>query len=447
MSNKSPIYLSISLILLFANAHATTYFVRSGASGNGTSWAKAWGDVSSISWSSLSAGDTVCVAGGTYSSGLTFAKSGTSGNPITIKRAVASDANCGSTTSGWSPSYDAQAVIGSITTNGSYVTVDGVVWNGFKINVPNSGSAMTSGVGTGSATNGITIRYVEIAGPCDGLADSTCQSAAPSGDPRGYSTGYWTGSNYLNQNNWLIQYNNIHGMCDGVYAIGATNWIIEHSRIADTISLPSNDGSYTCHDNFFITNGSTGVFRYNEVANWNVEGFLFWSTSSSWEIYGNVFHDPQPTSYNRLLETQNAVNTVKFYNNTVVNMTWTVCMNNPGSGGSWGGGTSLLNNLYYGNKFSDCASTDIDGEDYGYSDKALSEAHGQGKAPNPFLNYSAKTVAGYNLSGHTNAGLNLGSPYNADYNGHTRVNWDRGAFEYEPSSSPAPPSGLAAVVH
>lgn len=76
--------LTLILLPLFltANLSATAYFVRSGASGNGTSWANAWGDVGKIAWSSLSAGDTVCIAGGTYSGSITYGKSGTSSNPI-----------------------------------------------------------------------------------------------------------------------------------------------------------------------------------------------------------------------------------------------------------------------------------------------------------------------------------------------------------------------------
>ncbi len=185
-----------------------------------------------------------------------------------------------------------------------------------------------------------------------------------------------------------------------------------------------------CHDNFFITNGSNGTFRYNEVTNWHVEGFLFQAGTASstnrsiWYIYGNIFHDPATDSFPRLLESQVTPNTVYFYHNTIVNMPRaTVYCSGVTNSGSWAAGTIATNNLYYGNNFADCG---LPAGGYSYSDKPLSEAHGQGNAPDPFANYSARSVAGYNLRAHTNAGSNLGSTYNTDYNGNTRVNWDRG---------------------
>jgi hypothetical protein len=427
---------------LFASAHATTYFVRSGASGNGTSWAQAWGTVSGISWSSLNAGDTVCVAGGTYSGLLTVAKGGTSSTPIIVKRALTVDPVCGSSTAGWSSAYDSQAVIGGIVLNNSYVVIDGSVWHGFKI-IMGSVDSTYYGIGTGGPNSYITLRNIEVSGPCNGTGDSTCISPGTSGDPRGLGTIHWNGSSYDASNNLTVQYVDLHGQCDGFYPVNTTNLLFEHSRIADTLMLPN--GGYTCHDNAVIAQQNTNaVFRYNEITNWNVEGMLFNPNGNwpeTWDIYGNVFHDPQPTSYNRIIEVQyGSSGPYHFYNNTIVGGTY-IC-SNATNGGSWASGTVFYNNLYYGNNYADCAAGGVT-EDYAYSDKTLSEGHGQGRAPNPFLNYSANTVAGYNLSAPTNAGLDLGSPYNVDYNGNTRVKWDRGAFEH----APAPPSGLAAVVH
>jgi len=64
-----------------------------GSSGAGTSWGAAWKDFNNIVWSSVAAGDTIYISGGTtsqtYSSvTLTIGKSGTAGNLITIDSGI-----------------------------------------------------------------------------------------------------------------------------------------------------------------------------------------------------------------------------------------------------------------------------------------------------------------------------------------------------------------------
>ena len=60
------------------------------------------------------------------------------GSPITLKRATASDATCGSSTAGWSAAYDAQVILSKITLQNNYVTIDGVVPSGILLNLANS---------------------------------------------------------------------------------------------------------------------------------------------------------------------------------------------------------------------------------------------------------------------------------------------------------------------
>jgi len=62
---------------------ATAWYVDNTASGsnNGTSWTNAWTSFASINWSSVAAGDTIYISGGstskTYNETLTIGKSGT----------------------------------------------------------------------------------------------------------------------------------------------------------------------------------------------------------------------------------------------------------------------------------------------------------------------------------------------------------------------------------
>lgn len=85
-------WLMACVALLVSSAHGATHYVKADAVGanNGTSWTDAWTNTSTINWSSVSPGDNILVSGGTnelHYNGFTWGKSGTPGNPITIKHA------------------------------------------------------------------------------------------------------------------------------------------------------------------------------------------------------------------------------------------------------------------------------------------------------------------------------------------------------------------------
>jgi len=242
------------LALLFAgNCFAATWFVRPTFTGthNGTSWATAWNGA--ITWASLNAGDTVCMAGGTYTTGLSSGKAGTSGNPITVKRAIASDAQCGSGTSGWDGSYDAQVNIGhgGISITHSYVTIDGMVDNGIY-GFMNNGDDTYAAVEGGST--GAVLRYVEISGP------GTPSGINQNSDSRSLSVGYHGSATYA-----LVSHVNVHGSCMNMIIFTAFGLIVEHSRLAD--SIDHTPGNSNCHPNVFEVFGGTIAFRYNEIVN------------------------------------------------------------------------------------------------------------------------------------------------------------------------------------
>jgi hypothetical protein len=83
----------IAAILIFAacvGVRAATWYVdiaNDGGTENGTSWATAWGKPSDVVWASISAGDTIYLSDGTYTTGFSVGKSGTALNPIVIKKA------------------------------------------------------------------------------------------------------------------------------------------------------------------------------------------------------------------------------------------------------------------------------------------------------------------------------------------------------------------------
>jgi len=429
----------LMLGVMIAQATAATYFVRSGGAGskNGTSWANAWPELSSISWSTLAAGDVVCLAGGSYTGSISTAKSGAAGNPITIKRATAADSRCGSTSAGWTASFDSQVVTtGSIDLANDYVTIDGSVWNGIQVIVGNPVGGRSIAIESAAPTNGVVLRNIEAAGPCP-----NGQKCAQNGDNRAASLNHWNGSSYDLQNNMTMQYLNLHGSCTIMWIANSNNLTIEHTRFADTSD--TTPGNTHCHPNVIATNDSTNTtFRFNEITTWEVEGIMICpgttgGCKNSWYIYGNLWHDPFTGSFPRVIESQGGVNGPIFlYNNTFVNLYY-ICAN-AGNNGSWSTSNQGRNNIYY-NSATPCG---LASEDYDYSNKALSEAHGQGNAPNPFVNLAAQD---YRLAMDTTPGLNLGAPYNIDYLGATRTTWDRGAYEFGAGApAPPPPTGPAA---
>src|SRR4051812_28157757 len=83
----------ISSTRMSVTATGSTYYVsKNGNNTTGSSWSNAWNELDQINWSSIQAGDTIYIDGGstsmTYTSTLTPTASGSSGSPITIKLAI-----------------------------------------------------------------------------------------------------------------------------------------------------------------------------------------------------------------------------------------------------------------------------------------------------------------------------------------------------------------------
>src|SRR4051812_4986737 len=86
-----------------ANALAADIYVRKGATGMGTSWTDAYGELNKVSWTGLS-GYTLWIAGGSYVTGLPDINIPNT----TIKRATVASHG---TATGWSDSYDGQVTV------------------------------------------------------------------------------------------------------------------------------------------------------------------------------------------------------------------------------------------------------------------------------------------------------------------------------------------------
>lgn len=409
---------------------AATKFVNhsAAASGDGTSWAKAWSNVSSIKWATLAPGDFVCIAGGTYSGAITPTSSGTSGHAITVERAHASDAHCGSSTAGWSAAFDSQVSVSGIALGGiHYVTIDGMVANGITMKLANS-SGSNSAVSAIGPTSNVTLSHIEVSGPCGTTA---CNQK---GDTRSIDLNHWNGSSYDLQDTMTIQNSNLHGSCTILWTAHSTNLVIQHTRFAD--SADSTPGNPYCHPNVIAEQDSTNAtFRFNEVTNWQVEGIMACPNggcNSSWKIYGNVWHNPMLGSYPRVLEVQGNTNgPYTVYNNTFVDVSYAVF--NVANGGSFASGTVEANNIYW--------NSPIDSQLKGTYDLCNSACAGSSyQVDNNTDLFVGWSTENYQLAIPTVAGKNLSSIstttdlYNYDFNGVKRGTdgvWDRGAYEFK----------------
>lgn len=417
---------------VFTEAYAANWYVRSGAAGNGTSWENAWGDVTLIAWASISPGDTIWLAGGSYGD-LTPGKSGnadTDAGRIFVKRATTS---VHGSDIGWDVSYDTQVVLSSIRWNtlntGSYLTIDGQVERGIKI--PH-GSGGTAAISFDRGVSYVTLQYIETAGPGDTIG------YYHTGDDRGIDITAWNGSSYEAVDYLRVRHSKIHGACTQVWNMNANNGVWEYNEIYN-----STTSGTICHPNIFVTASSSNLtFRYNRVHTYSAEGIMILNGGhGSLYVYGNIWYNGQ--IYARVLESQDGVNgPVYFYNNTMDGLwnTWLTA-----NGGSWASGSVASNNIYWNcNQGGPTRS-------YDFCSGTCTGSGSISNGSNPFVNLTGhdyRIVSTTGVSYPRDKGTDLGAPYSADMLGVTRGGdgtWDIGAYEHNSDvviRIPAPVTGL-----
>lgn len=403
------------LSLLGVQAEAANWYVRSsGGSGAGTSWTAAWNNFSGINWGSVSCGDTIWVAGGTYSAGLAPSKKCTNGSPLFIRRARTDASACTSVT-GWSSSYDATinhtASPAVNWASAQYVTVSGRTTAsggdyGWYINLTGrtEGNAVHS-LYTGSGAHN-TLEYTEIRGP--GAIKHT-------GDMRAF--------NYVGGGpGHVISHCKVSKMESCIYLVGMNDTIIEYNDFSEIAT------SSSLHPNTIIQwDPSSGtIIRYNTFHNELGEGIFFEQTGgvSNVQIYGNAFYDTD-----KVIEIFANVPNLKVLNNTFCNISWSIY-----TGGKWGVGSEERNNLYY---------------NVGTINHPTTQSNNLSTTVNVFANSSIKDfhiVSTTGVNYPRNAGYDLSAYFTKDKDGVTfggDGNWDIGAYSYGANTvTLLAPSGL-----
>ena len=433
---RLPALIALAAALSSAGAHAADWFVRpnggSYGAATGKSWTTAFNGFSGISWSSVACGDTIWVAGGTYTQDLLPAKKCSSSARLSIRRAR-SDAPGATAAVGWVADFNTtvhQTNGAGVVFSGDwdYITISGRTTaaggaNGWWIDM----RGRTQGAGiefvNGAGADYNTMEYMDLQGP--GAINYTGDGRGIDATPFSSATGN------------VFSHLKIFDWESAIYHAGINGSTFEYLDVYDIMA--ANWSSY--HPNGLYTSRSKDVIvRYSKFhkgpKGYGVgEGIFFeqGGGAANWQIYGNLFYDLNSTGL-KAIEITSAVPGLKIYNNTFDNIIV------PGvfvNGGSCGSGSETKNNLSFATSApNSCGATSNN----------LTIA----SAPMPFVNraghdyrISATIGTGY----PRDAGANLSSVFTRDMMGISFGAdglWDIGAYAYD-SQVAAPlsaPTGL-----
>jgi hypothetical protein len=454
--------LIIGLVSLPLTLFAANWYVRPAATGanSGTDWNNAWSN-SSIKWASVKAGDTVWLAGGSYSGGLTVGASGSSGNPITINRVLSTD-SAPKAAVGWSTSFDSTVAFSRAINLPacSYVTIDGrkpyvatvgakgVTNAGITVTMTKSGGDGIDGATSGSLTGDI-VRNVSLIGPY-----ATTSSPA---------SGTVSGINVCNSahavTNCVFHGISIVGTGEAVRAAAWNGVVIEYCYIADT----NDDGQQ--HEDVQYSYPSTNcIWRYNQINNSPNDGVFFeYGGATNFSFYGNVYYNSQ----NWLIVTKAASGSVYgpmyIYNNVFMcpsanDSAWVST-----NGAAMTGASAVYNNIFFNvsNNFTGSGVTS-DYNAYNYTTLKGAgwpsrEAHSFTFVGNPFVSLPSNTepvgtIGNFHLTAVIQAlflrgkALSADGFINKDSDGNTRGakgTWYIGSDEYSTASPTPTPSPTA----
>jgi len=401
---KVLISASVLVLGLSLNAYAGDKYVRKGASGSGTSWADAYGELSSVSWTGMG-GSTLWIAAGSYTQGLPAIGIAN----VTIKRATLA---AHGTDTGWSSSYDGQVTVtpnsGSnflvIGSGADGLVLDGVGYSPWKFRV--AGVRGYNGMLRNDGADNVAIAGIEF----DGMGESTA-----SGGPE-----------------------------DGLRWMGGSNAIIEHNFIHD---FKQNGGA---HNDGVQGPACTNItFRFNVFKNNGMHLFLgdyAWGERycNGITINHNVFYnDSNGGSYNAIVF--KGTNQGGAYTNRIDNNVFNLrgqgsvfyLADSPSPGCCNGLANSYFrNNIVYSSTVGNVGFYSHSYNTY-YNSSGPSETGGATSNP-LFVDPANNNYALQSTSPAINSGINLG--YSVDIQGAAIPSSapDRGAYEFGGATMTAP---------
>jgi hypothetical protein len=438
---------------------ASNWYVHKGATGanNGTSWTNAWNEMNQINFSGVACGDTIWLAGGTYTTTLAVNKTCTSSSVLNINRVNLTDA-VPVAAAGWQSSFDSQVALlnANITIQGAYVTISGrigaVASNNFGIQVqcgPSSNGC--DGIDEAGTASHFTMSYIESYGPaCAGPAgdNGTCTNTA-----HGLHATQTTDT-LLFDHGWIHRYAVL------VYTANWTNGTIQYTQLDSIAQTPNEheDISY----NYTNTNFT---MRYNTIYGNPNDGIFFdFGGTTNFQFYGNVYYH----SGGALITFKQGYSfgTAFIYNNV---------FQYDGAFGDFQGfiydGGTMTGGAIENNIFENVTLTNPPlGQGFTTADyNAYATSVGKQDTGAHSFTYNAGTPGGSPLfiavlpsnpnavnfrltsSGATTLqnGVTLPSPFNMDPDGNTRGSnghWYIGAYDFGSTPGPQPPTSLSIKV-
>jgi len=455
-----------AILLLGDNAKATDWYVRPAAQGGATGkdWNNAW-NISGIAWGSVNAGDTIWLAGGSYSSGITVSASGAAGNPINIKKVLSSD-SVPAHASGWNSSFDSQVQLpgdtGISIPSSSHIEIDGRIQYGILIKMPFAGGygvECDPGRGVGKPVTDLTFRNIDILG-----SYASVSNPAPA-----ESVGFKIDPADSTLSGVLIDHCRIRGCATGLHCAIA-NLTLQYSVLQDfAAAWGGANGDHP--DVMYCVPSPNMTWRYNTIINSESDGVFFeFGGAQNFQFYGNVYYGTTLS----LMTFKNGGQTygpIHIYNNTfhapsASNSGWITTDGSPMASGS-----SVYNNIFVNvaNSMDHVAS---DYNAYNYTTLkgfAWPGPGGEGTEPHsitfsadPFVKVPpytqpVATIGDFHLVSASQGAFQNGLPLaqdgfiNLDGDGNQRGtggHWTIGAYQYVAPGTPgapAPPTNLHIV--
>jgi hypothetical protein len=452
------IKIAVALLAIPSVVNAATYCARPSAQGGGTGadWTNAIA-LSTVVASSSYRGDTIYISGESYGS-ITFSAGESGTSVITIKKATASDHV---TDTGWNSTWgtdSAEFTYWDIET--SYWEIDGQV-----------GQLADTMYGVpaipGYVEHGIKVLRT-------GSANSKCIRVGDFGDIQTDITFRHIEAGFLNtpgqQSEWYDSMDITYLLADNVVAsycwfhdAGRVNWFLPGSTdnsifeygVLERCSQADAAGASSQHAELSsIEGGDSHIFRYSYMRDWRSTGGLILHDDNgsaphltNYQVYGCVF---TTTGYYTVGDANGVINNLsdgsqcsaKVYNNTFVDVDYGCMVLTLGLNWVY---RYVYNNIFYNCQRSGGGDAAIGGtHDYNwyYNSGSQSETNIQNGSGDPFVNLS---IFDLRLVSATNDGTDLSSPHNQDciqtlgscIDRGADGTWDRGAFEYGPSTAPS----------
>ncbi len=384
---------------------------------NGTNWNNAYNGFSGINWNLISCGDTIWIAGGTYTTHFNVSKNCSNNSQLYIRKARSDSSECTSSP-GWSPAFNSSVIQHQsgisfqAGTTSNYITISGkTTAYGGNIGWIIDYTGLTHGNGmefeNTSNTNHILIEYIEFKGP--DILDYTDDCRGIDDSPYNGSSSYHTFSHLK-----------IHGWESGIYACYYDYHVSEYIDMYDIRSS-------TMHPNlYYIIIANNGIIRYSKFHNSEANGtgiaFSDGGPWNNWLLYGNIFYNNP--GYGCCIGIQDApIVNLKIYNNTFDNNGMNTNFDYP-----CGANCETKNNIFSGNGGIVACGTSINN---------LTTTN-----KNIFvdINNSNYHIVDLISSGYPrNTGTNLSSYFTTDMDGTLFGNdgaWDIGAYEYISETCP-----------